>query len=265
MRRRSHGPGLIRCKLAAMIAAHLSAEPWSFIVEVQPEWLRPAQGYWRSDFQADVYRWEGKFLRKLEDGSWFICTIDSWSTMTDCVRHGIDIDREKAWQFNCYAKQNSEPPVFEATARKDERAMIDDNERAISIIVQEIDTSGYAQSRKRANDRKARNVWAALRRVLSSYTFDDFRFIRADRIKTVWASQIMPAMTKDGDAEHKYVKEKLARIIGDDIAMKLIEFDKVQFIERGHKDAPPHLMPGEVLATVRFDIIVPESKPECLT
>lgn len=72
MRRRN--PGRTRHKLAAMLSKALGTY-------VDPGELQEAQGWWRTNPGSEALRWEAS-------GG-----IGSWSTMTDCVRHGFDIER----------------------------------------------------------------------------------------------------------------------------------------------------------------------------
>jgi len=72
----------------------------------QVEALRPALGYWRSDHRADVLRWEG--VGRVRD--WpglpvgMSVQFGSWNTMTDCVRNGVDVEREEGTFFDVSAK-----------------------------------------------------------------------------------------------------------------------------------------------------------------
>jgi len=58
-------------------------------VKVDPEDLRPALGYWRTDHRADVYRWEG--WAKTERS--YVVGINSWHTMTELIAAGIKVER----------------------------------------------------------------------------------------------------------------------------------------------------------------------------
>lgn len=60
--------------------------------------LRPARGAWRTDVRLDVYRWEGIGVTRghvsLPDG--MDVSFASWDTMTDCLKHGIFVDKGDA-------------------------------------------------------------------------------------------------------------------------------------------------------------------------
>lgn len=68
-------------------------------------WL-PTLGYWR---QCDVVRWAAQARHKDYRDP---VSLDSWETVSDCARRGIDIEPDKypRWQygaFNVYAKSRS--------------------------------------------------------------------------------------------------------------------------------------------------------------
>ena len=75
--------------------------------EFEAEDLRPATGSWRTDFRLDVYRWEGQGrLFFPDDGIWLPITVDSYCTMTDCVRYGVSVERDSrgtVTQYDAYA------------------------------------------------------------------------------------------------------------------------------------------------------------------
>jgi hypothetical protein len=107
------GPGRVRVRLAEMLAARLHAD--GYTVRFNPETLRPAQGYWRTDFRADVYRWEGSFeIYRHEE--WTQVMVDSWSTMTDCIR-GFDYEWDRPYHLEVFARQERLHPV-QARAKK---------------------------------------------------------------------------------------------------------------------------------------------------
>lgn len=60
--------------------------------------LTPAKGAWRTDRRLDVYRWEGYGVTSgyahLPDG--LDVSFASCDTMTDCIRHGIILDKGDA-------------------------------------------------------------------------------------------------------------------------------------------------------------------------
>lgn len=63
----------IRDRLAAKLTEALG-------FEVLADDLQAASGHWRTSNFADVFRWESPRH-----------SIASWSTMTDCLRHGFDV------------------------------------------------------------------------------------------------------------------------------------------------------------------------------
>lgn len=75
-------PGRLRWRLSELL------EEEGFIVSAYD--LKPAQGYWRSNPFVDVYRWEayGK------DSKGITTSFDSWNTMGDCVKYGIEVVRD---------------------------------------------------------------------------------------------------------------------------------------------------------------------------
>lgn len=77
-------PGRLRRKLASMLERELG-------VPVDPKDITAPEGHWRSSKHADVYRVEGWV--KIGNLSW---SIDSWDTMTDLVRQGFCLAREKS-------------------------------------------------------------------------------------------------------------------------------------------------------------------------
>lgn len=84
----------------------------------EAEHLRPATGYWRTDIRADVYRWEGSGEKQIEDGTWMGISVDSWDTMTDCVRHGVEVSRDGAGYDASAKRSRTHPAVLRAEARK---------------------------------------------------------------------------------------------------------------------------------------------------
>lgn len=91
-------PGRIKVKLAEMLSQSLG----TFI---DPYELRDAAGYWRTDRRSEALRWEGPL------------GIGSWSTMSDCVRYGFDIEHGciaapttlgRGWPIAINAKQRTD-------------------------------------------------------------------------------------------------------------------------------------------------------------
>lgn len=90
---RSHHIGRTRVRLAELITKAFA--DMGRTVKVDPAWLDPAQGAWRTNTALDVMRWEGQLNLLLDDGiTWSRRNIDSWDKMTDCVKKGIVIDQE---------------------------------------------------------------------------------------------------------------------------------------------------------------------------
>lgn len=77
------GPGRVRLRLARMLAERLTDS--GLQARFDPAKLYPAQGYWRTDSRADVYRWEGQFTVQVTD-HWMTYRVVSWSPMTCCVK-----------------------------------------------------------------------------------------------------------------------------------------------------------------------------------
>ena len=44
-------------------------------------------------------RWEGFFEREVTPGRFMKQSIDSWDTMTDCLKHGFEIRQESGWSW----------------------------------------------------------------------------------------------------------------------------------------------------------------------
>jgi hypothetical protein len=73
-------PGRVRTKLAELLTAAGYA--------CTAEMLRPQQGVWRTDDRFDVCRWEGEVV---ETKTARVFLIQSWSTMSDCVKSWLRI------------------------------------------------------------------------------------------------------------------------------------------------------------------------------
>ena len=71
---RGRNPGRVRHRLALMLSKALGTY-------IDPGDLQEAVGYWRTCPGSEALRWEAP-------GG-----IGSWSTMSDCVRYGFDIER----------------------------------------------------------------------------------------------------------------------------------------------------------------------------
>lgn len=58
--------------------------------------IRPVQGYWKKE---DVFRWEARLSFEGRDVS-----VYSWNTVSDCVRYGIELHRDSAYEFEICCK-----------------------------------------------------------------------------------------------------------------------------------------------------------------
>ena len=69
--------------------------------------LWEAEGYWRTDIRADVYRWECQAITsgRTDYSDGLTVSLCSWNTMTDCVRFGFEIKRDDAASFEICAKE----------------------------------------------------------------------------------------------------------------------------------------------------------------
>lgn len=90
------------------------------VAMVEAEALRSAAGYWRTDYRADTYRWEGQCRVRLSDGSWMAFGLDSWDTMTDCVRSGVTVERDRASYLASANESRVHPVVARAVIAKGE-------------------------------------------------------------------------------------------------------------------------------------------------
>lgn len=88
--------GKVRQRLAAKLVKAF-ADDYGIALRVDPARLSPAQGVWRTDMRMDVCRWEGWGEIKVGE-RWMNCSIDSWDTMTACLR-GLSVDREAPYAF----------------------------------------------------------------------------------------------------------------------------------------------------------------------
>lgn len=78
-------PGRTRINLAKILCDALPD------VDVQPEDLCEAQGYYRITAYDDTYRWE--CFARLRAHPNVNVVFGSFSSMTDCVRHGVVVTR----------------------------------------------------------------------------------------------------------------------------------------------------------------------------
>lgn len=86
-RRRADWVGKPRIKLAERMDAAL--QDLGYESKIEPDKIYPAQGYWRN--RADVVRIEGILNIKSND-KWTKRRLSSWSTISDLLRHGFDIE-----------------------------------------------------------------------------------------------------------------------------------------------------------------------------
>lgn len=102
-RRDARTVGTLRIKLCAMLIAAFKAQNIELVLT--PDRIQPAQGRNRTDRRMDVYRWEafGKIVVAGGSPGGISCTIDSWDTVTDCVRYGIGVNCDNGYSFDAYA------------------------------------------------------------------------------------------------------------------------------------------------------------------
>jgi hypothetical protein len=101
------GPGRARLKLAEMLAKRLHTDGRE--VRLDPSLLWPARGYWRTNIEADVYRWEGQFEIWRHE-KWNKISIVSWSCMSDCIR-GFDYAFATAYRVEVFAISDRTHPA----------------------------------------------------------------------------------------------------------------------------------------------------------
>lgn len=168
-------------------------------------------------------------------------------------------------------------------SRSENFEMIDDD-RAIEAIIAALDPSLYATTRRKANATKARRIWNALRELSpisasatpTTMTTVEYslpfveemakrygcRVVKEDRIKTIAACTYVDVMSRVPETERKFAHERMIKNIGEQIAERLLTFDKMRLINYGDKEAPPHLQPTEAMIVAKFNVIVPERKPK---
>ena len=81
--RRANHVGKLRQRLAKAIIQAFDNE--GVEVRCDPAKLAPALGRWRTDYRMDVMRWEG-FIEIFRSGSWMKMGIESWDTMSACIK-----------------------------------------------------------------------------------------------------------------------------------------------------------------------------------
>jgi hypothetical protein len=70
--------------------------------KIKADDLNPAQGWWRTSSQADVYRWEGFIQVMGPEGRWIRASCDSWDSMTVCLK-GVAVEREGGFSYLAYS------------------------------------------------------------------------------------------------------------------------------------------------------------------
>src|SRR6266403_5893198 len=88
-RRTAAWVGKPRILLAERLHEKLAA--MGYESEIECAKIYPQQGAWRTDHRLDVMRLEGS-LRIKRDGHWHDVQLESWSTITDMLRHGFDVE-----------------------------------------------------------------------------------------------------------------------------------------------------------------------------
>lgn len=93
--------GRTRQRLAKMLAAAFPKQ-LNYVFKIEPHQIYPAKGGARTCASSDTYRWtaHGSILIP---GRWMPCCIDSFSTMTDCLRRGVTISEDRAFSFGVEA------------------------------------------------------------------------------------------------------------------------------------------------------------------
>lgn len=84
--------GKPRIKLAERLDKKLAEMGYESKIEVS--YIRPASGAWRTDQRLDVLRVEGHLEIKgpATLGCWMTRNLESWSTITDMLRYGFDVE-----------------------------------------------------------------------------------------------------------------------------------------------------------------------------
>ena len=74
---------------------------WELLLDegfkLNEEDLKPVKGQWKA---ADVYRWEAQVF----DEDWNPVTINSWDTMTRCVKAGITVNEDGYREYEISAR-----------------------------------------------------------------------------------------------------------------------------------------------------------------
>ncbi len=90
--------GRVRIKLAEKLQEQLRAI--GVDCDVYPEDLLAAEGYYRIGRYEECYRWTGVITVRLESGGEKTCLLDSWDTMTDCVKaKRLQFESEGKWGY----------------------------------------------------------------------------------------------------------------------------------------------------------------------
>lgn len=107
--------GRVRKKLAQMIEKALTAEGHS--VRVDPKKLWPNQGYWRTDYRADVQPWEGQIeIQFPETGRWHRVGVSSWDKMTDLIKGFTIQDGNRHLHIDLDAENSAPHPALARSA-----------------------------------------------------------------------------------------------------------------------------------------------------
>jgi hypothetical protein len=88
-RRTARWVGKPRILLAERLYAKLAE--MGYDSEIDCAKISPQQGAWRTNHRLDVMRLEGS-LRMRRDGHWFDFNLESWSTITEMLRHGFTVE-----------------------------------------------------------------------------------------------------------------------------------------------------------------------------
>lgn len=85
-----------------------------------PSDFRVAQGFWR---RVDVYRWQIYVeINDLASGRFIREEISRWDTLTDCGRHGIEIDVNHSNGFSSWIEAHAKYPAKQTVNDDDELA-----------------------------------------------------------------------------------------------------------------------------------------------
>lgn len=94
----------LRQALAAKIAQAFF-DQFEMLVNVDGEDLEPAQGWYRTAMQADVYRWEGSAQWIAPNTKGIAIMLYGSDTMTEMVRSGVVLTKDRQTSYDVHAKQ----------------------------------------------------------------------------------------------------------------------------------------------------------------